>query len=266
MTNQAAVQAVVVTATEMKEDRATQLLALFNPDGTPVSFSGGGGPALTPDNNLSDVSVRQTALNNLAGAVTTGHVLRGDGTNVALAAIQASDIPTLNQSTTGNAATATLATTATTATTATSATSATTATTAGTTTGNAATATNLAGGAVFPAYTAPKVTALTYSTTPAIDASLGNVFTLTLTASTATIQNPTNPHDGQIFHLRLKQDATGSRTVSWGTAYDWGTTSGSANSAPTLTTAASKTDVLGFEYDADISKWVYLSAPFPQGF
>jgi len=41
---------------------------------------------------------------------------------------------------------------------------------------------------------------------------------------------------------------------------------GSANSAPTLTTAASKTDVLGFEYVAVLGKWVYLGAAFPQGF
>jgi hypothetical protein len=45
-------------------------------------------------NNLTDVGTRQTALNNLAGAVTSGRVLRGDGTNVTLAAIQAGDLPT----------------------------------------------------------------------------------------------------------------------------------------------------------------------------
>lgn len=233
MMNQATLQAVVVPATVMKEDKATQQISLFNEDGTPFTGSGGGGgdsgDALTPENNLSDVSSRQTSLNNLAGAVTSGRVLRGDGTNVSLSALEAGDIPTLNQDTTGHAA-------------------------------------NLGSGATFPAYTAPKVTALTFSTTLNIDASLGNVFTVTLTASTATIENPTNPHDAQVIHLRIKQDATGSRTVAWGTAYNWGTSAGNANDAPTLTTTASKTDLLGFEYDADLSKWVYLGAPFPQGF
>ena len=46
---------------------------------------------------------RQTAINALAGAVTSGYYLRGDGTNIVLSAIQATDVPTLNQSTTGSA-------------------------------------------------------------------------------------------------------------------------------------------------------------------
>jgi len=53
------------------------------------------------------------ALAALAGGNTSGQFLRGNGTGIALSAIQASDVPTLNQSTTGNAATATLAATAT---------------------------------------------------------------------------------------------------------------------------------------------------------
>jgi len=51
----------------------------------------------------------QAALNTIAGAVTAARFLRGDGTNVTLSAIQASDVPTLNQSTTGSAATLTTA-------------------------------------------------------------------------------------------------------------------------------------------------------------
>lgn len=49
-------------------------------------------------------STAQGALNALAGAQTAGRYLRGDGTNVTLAAIQAADVPALNQSTTGTAA------------------------------------------------------------------------------------------------------------------------------------------------------------------
>ena len=52
-------------------------------------------------------STQQGALNALAGAVTSGHYLRGNGTNVVLSAIQAGDVPTLNQNTTGSAATLT---------------------------------------------------------------------------------------------------------------------------------------------------------------
>jgi ABC-type phosphonate transport system ATPase subunit len=46
----------------------------------------------------------QAALNSLAGAVTSGQYLRGNGTNVVMSAIQAADVPTLNQNTTGTAA------------------------------------------------------------------------------------------------------------------------------------------------------------------
>ena len=46
---------------------------------------------------------QQTAINALAGAVTSGSYLRGNGTNVTMSTIQASDVPTLNQNTTGTA-------------------------------------------------------------------------------------------------------------------------------------------------------------------
>ena len=50
---------------------------------------------------------RQAAMDALAGAVTAGQYLRGDGTDVVMSAIQAADVPTLNQNTTGSAATLT---------------------------------------------------------------------------------------------------------------------------------------------------------------
>jgi hypothetical protein len=46
----------------------------------------------------------QGAMNSFAGAVTSGSYLRGNGTNVVMSTIQAADVPTLNQSTTGSAA------------------------------------------------------------------------------------------------------------------------------------------------------------------
>jgi len=49
----------------------------------------------------------QAAINALAGGTTTGRFLRGNGSNVEMAAIQNSDIGTLNQDTTGSAATLT---------------------------------------------------------------------------------------------------------------------------------------------------------------
>lgn len=51
----------------------------------------------------------QAAINTLAGATTSGQYLRGNGTNVVMANIVAGDVPTLNQNTTGSAATLTTA-------------------------------------------------------------------------------------------------------------------------------------------------------------
>jgi hypothetical protein len=51
----------------------------------------------------------QAARNNIAGAVTSAQYLRGNGTNVLMSAIQAADVPTLNQNTTGSAASLTTA-------------------------------------------------------------------------------------------------------------------------------------------------------------
>ena len=48
-------------------------------------------------------TTRQAAINALAGAVTSGQYLRGNGTDVVMSAIQAADVPTLNQNTTGSA-------------------------------------------------------------------------------------------------------------------------------------------------------------------
>jgi hypothetical protein len=46
---------------------------------------------------------RQAAIDALAGAVTSGQYLRGNGTDVVMSAIQVADVPTLNQNTTGSA-------------------------------------------------------------------------------------------------------------------------------------------------------------------
>jgi hypothetical protein len=56
-------------------------------------------------NGGTGATTRQDAMDALAGAVTSGQYLRGNGTDVVMSAIQASDVPTLNQNTTGSAAT-----------------------------------------------------------------------------------------------------------------------------------------------------------------
>lgn len=50
-----------------------------------------------------------------------------------------------------------------------------------------------------------------------------------------------NVQDGHVFLLRLLQDGTGSRTVTWFSTIKW-----AGGSAPDLTTTADKADVFGF--------------------
>jgi hypothetical protein len=55
-------------------------------------------------NGGTGASSQQAAMNALAGATTSGSFLRGNGTNVSMSTIQSTDVPTLNQNTTGTAA------------------------------------------------------------------------------------------------------------------------------------------------------------------
>jgi hypothetical protein len=59
--------------------------------------------ALSITNGGTGQTTAQAAINSLVGGTTNRAFLRGDGTNVSMSAIQAADVPTLNQSTTGSA-------------------------------------------------------------------------------------------------------------------------------------------------------------------
>lgn len=50
-----------------------------------------------------------------------------------------------------------------------------------------------------------------------------------------------NPTTGQSFSIRLEQDGTGSRTVTWFSTIKW-----AGGASPTLTTTAAKADWFGF--------------------
>jgi hypothetical protein len=110
-------------------------------------------------------------------------------------------------------------------------------------------------GSTLTGWLAPSVVSLTFGASIAVNAALGNIFAVTLTASTGTLANPTSPVDGQLIRVRVTQDATGSRTLAYGNAYDFGTAG-----SPTLSTAANKVDVLAFEYNAALSKWCYFGS------
>ena len=91
----------VIVGTNLSIDGAGVLSANINAgsiSGT-VAIANGGTGATT----------QQAAINALTGTQSTGKYLRSDGTNATLSVIQAADIPTLNQNTTGNATTATTA-------------------------------------------------------------------------------------------------------------------------------------------------------------
>jgi hypothetical protein len=215
----------------------------------PAAGGGGGSPTGPAGGDLTG-TYPAPQVDLIGGLATSGQYVRGNGTTVALSAIQAGDVPVLNQSTTGNAATATSAA----ACTGNSAT-ATTATTAGACSGNAATATNLAGGATFPDYVAPAAAeALTGAATIAVNAATANDMTLTLTASTWTMGVPASPVPWQTIRFHVSS-GTGGFTLAWNAVYDFG-----AAGTPTLSAAASKTDVVGFIYNPTLAKWCYLGS------
>jgi hypothetical protein len=88
-------------------------------------------------------------------------------------------------------------------------------------------------------YTANSSTAITIALTN------GTFQIITLTGN-ATITMPTAT-SGKSFILLLKQDGTGSRTVTWSTV-KW-----PANTAPTITSTASKQDI--YSFFADGTNW-----------
>jgi len=75
------------------------------------------------------------------------------------------------------------------------------------------------------------------------DLSQNQVASVTL-AGNRTLSNPTNQVDGAIYILIVKQDATGGRTLAFSSNYKF-----AGGSAPSLTTTASKADVLTFVSD-----------------
>jgi hypothetical protein len=77
--------------------------------------------------------------------------------------------------------------------------------------------------------------------TATLDLSLGNIHHVTMPAGNATLAI-SNGTAGQIFIIRILQDGSGSRTITWFTTIKW-----AGGSAPTLTTTASKADTVGFE-------------------
>lgn len=86
--------------------------------------------------------------------------------------------------------------------------------------------------------TAAAFVALTDGATIALDWTSGVNFTVTL-AGNRTLSNPTNGEPGTWRTIAVTQDATGSRTLAFGTDYKF-----PGGTAPTLTTTANAVDFL----------------------
>lgn len=111
-------------------------------------------------------------------------------------------------------------------------------------------------GGTFTGAVVEAAVALTFATTITVNAALGNTFRVTLTASTGTLDVPSNPTDNQKIIVEVKQDGTGSRTMAYNSAYQFTT----ALPSPTLSTAANAVDILVFIYNSSSSKWRFMGA------
>jgi hypothetical protein len=84
------------------------------------------------------------------------------------------------------------------------------------------------------------ITALTDAANIATDASLNNFFSVTL-AGNRTLDNPTNLTAGQSGSIFITQDGTGSRTLAYGSFWDF-----VGGITPVLSTAANSVDRLDY--------------------
>ena len=89
---------------------------------------------------------------------------------------------------------------------------------------------------------------LTDQATITWDASTQDVCKVTL-GGNRTLAAPTNNTTGQFISILVIQDGTGSRTLTWNAVFEF-----AEDTAPTLTTTASKGDVFVFRYNG--SKWL----------
>jgi hypothetical protein len=106
--------------------------------------------------------------------------------------------------------------------------------------------------AAYAAYAGPSFRDLKDASTIAIDWSDADTQAVTLGGNrTLTFSNG---QKGGKYTLILRQDATGSRTVTWPSSVHWAGASG-----PTLTTTAGKADYIGFIFNGTSYDMVWMS-------
>jgi len=96
----------------------------------------------------------------------------------------------------------------------------------------------------FTAAQRGSVSTLTDGATITPDFAVANNFSVTL-GGNRTLANPTNLVAGQSGVIKISQDGTGSRTLAFGSYWDF-----AGGSAPTLTTTASAVDILAYYVDS----------------
>ena len=101
-------------------------------------------------------------------------------------------------------------------------------------------AAHLAGAETFTGAKRGTITTLTDGATITPDFNVTNNFQVTL-AGNRTLANPTNQTAGQSGIIRIVQDATGSRTLAYGSNWKF-----SNGAAPVLTTTANAVDILAY--------------------
>jgi hypothetical protein len=100
------------------------------------------------------------------------------------------------------------------------------------------------------------ITALTDGTTITPDFAVTNNYSVTL-GGNRTLENPTNITAGQSGCIFITQDGTGSRTLAFGSYWDF-----PAGTAPTLTTTAAAVDLLVYTVRTTTSIQAQLIANF----
>jgi hypothetical protein len=97
--------------------------------------------------------------------------------------------------------------------------------------------------ATFSAAVNTAQVALTDAASIATNAALANAFTVTL-AGNRTLDNPTNLVAGSTYIWKITQDATGGRTLAFGSVFSW-----PGGSPPVMTAIANAVDVISAYYD-----------------
>jgi len=188
--------------------------------------------AVTVGQGGTGQTTTQAAMNSFAGAVTSGSYLRGNGTNVVMSTIQAADVPTLNQNTSGTAAglSSTLAIAS--------------GGTGSTTLAGASIATYAGIETLTNKRIDPRVTSAASASTLTPSIATADVYAYTALAANLAINAPTGtPVDGDKLIFRILDNGT-ARNLTWDATY---TVIGVT--LPTTTTA-NKTTYVGCIYNA----------------